>query len=259
MNLIENFSIIFLAVIIVSVANYAKYKSRNLISKGLFMSEVRIESIFEALKKNLRFIIIISLLMTIASALITFFVLDKEYEASTKVYIGKERFKNVSTTYTSDEVNMYQRLIKTYSELVKTKDLIRKSIENVGQTVSVSEALSKVQAVSVADTQILQIKYTSNNREEAYEMVYGITEEFMKLSKKLYPSGNVHIIQQPIIPEAPVGPNKKMNIAIGAILGMMVGVGIVFLKEFMNNTFNDKEEFEKALEISCIGVIPRLE
>lgn len=223
------------------------------------MNEIRFENIFEILKKNLRFILIITLLMALVSAIITIFFISPEYEASTKVYIGKERFKNVATTYTSEEVNMYQRLIKTYSELVKTKDLVRKSISNVGQDISVNEALSKVQAISIADTQILQIKYVSNSREESYNMVYGITEEFMKLSKKLYPNGNVHIIQQPIVPEGAIGPNKMMNIAIGAILGIMLGVGLTFLKVFMNNSFSDKEEIERTIGVSCLGVIPNID
>lgn len=223
------------------------------------MREMKLQDIFEVLKSNFRMVIISTLLVTLVSGIITFFFISPKYEASTKVYIGKERFKNISTTYTSEEVNMYQKLIKTYSELVKTKDLVSKSISNVGQDVSVNEALSKVQAISVADTQILEIKYVSDSREESYHMVYGITEEFMKLSKKLYPNGNVHIIQQPIVPERPIGPNKKMNIAIGGLLGMMIGVGLIFLKEFMNNTFSDKGELERALDISCIGIIPKME
>ena len=223
------------------------------------MKEVKFEDVFRSLKNNLRLILISTLSVTLVSAIITFFFIPPEYEASTKVYIGKERFKNVSTTYTNEEINMYQRLIKTYSELVKTKDLVRKSISNAGQDISVKEALSKLQAISIADTQILQIKYASDSREEAYDMVYGITEEFMRLSKRLYPKGNVHIIQQPIVPEVPVGPNKKMNVAIGALLGMMIGLGITFLKEFINNTYSNKEEVEGDLEIPCIGIIPKID
>lgn len=223
------------------------------------MKEVKFEDVFRSLKNNLRLILISTLSVTLVSAIITFFFIPPEYEASTKVYIGKERFKNVSTTYTNEEINMYQRLIKTYSELVKTKDLVRKSISNVGQDISVNEVLSKLQAISIADTQILQIKYVSDSREEAYDMVYGITEEFMKLSKKLYPKGNVHIIQQPIVPEIPVGPNKKMNVAIGALLGMMIGLGVTFLREFINNTYSNKEEVERDLEIPCIGIIPKID
>ena len=136
------------------------YKLKN--DKGLGMKEVKFEDVFKSLKNNLRLILISTLSVTLVSAIITFFFIPPEYEASTKVYIGKERFKNVSTTYTNEEINMYQRLIKTYSELVKTKDLVRKSISNAGQDISVKEALSKLQAISIADTQILQIKYASD-------------------------------------------------------------------------------------------------
>ena len=45
---------------------------------------------------------------------------------------------------------------------------------------AVTEALSKVQVVPIADTQILQFKYVSSSREESYNMIYGLTEELMK-------------------------------------------------------------------------------
>lgn len=223
------------------------------------MGDLKIEKIINILKTNFRLILISTLSVTLVSAIVTFFFVSPKYEASSKVYIGKEKFKNVSTTYSNDEVTMYQKLIKTYGEIVKTKNLINKAIKNAGEDITVAEALSKIQAVAIADTQILQIKYTSSSREESYNMIYGLTEEFMKLSKSLYPNGNVHIIEQPKVPEDAVSPNKAMNIAIGAMLGMMLGIGIVFLKEYMNNSFSDKEEIEEFLQVSCLGSIPNFE
>lgn len=223
------------------------------------MGDLKIGKIINILKTNFRLILISTLSVTLVSAIVTFFFVSPKYEASSKVYIGKEKFKNVSTTYSNDEVTMYQKLIKTYGEIVKTKNLINKAIKNAGEDITVAEALSKIQAVAIADTQILQIKYTSSSREESYNMIYGLTEEFMKLSKSLYPNGNVHIIEQPKVPEGAVSPNKTINIAIGAMLGMMIGIGIVFLKEYMNNSFSDKEEIEEFLQVSCLGSIPNFE
>ena len=223
------------------------------------MGDLKIGKIINILKTNFRLILISTLSVTLVSAIVTFFFVSPKYEASSKVYIGKEKFKNVSTTYSNDEVTMYQKLIKTYGEIVKTKNLINKAIKNAGEDITVAEALSKIQAVAIADTQILQIKYTSSSREESYNMIYGLTEEFMKLSKSLYPNGNVHIIEQPKVPEGAVSPNKTINIAIGAMLGMMLGIGIVFLKEYMNNSFSDKEEIEEFLQVSCLGSIPNFE
>ena len=223
------------------------------------MGELKLGKIINALKSNFRLILISTLSVTLVSSIVTFFFVLPKYEASSKVYIGKEKFKNVSTTYSNDEITMYQRLIKTYAEIAKTKNLMAKAIKNASEDITVTEALSKVQAVAIADTQILQFKYVSSSREESYNMIYGLTEEFMKLSKSLYPNGNVHIIEQPKVPQGAVSPNKTMNIAIGAILGIMLGVGIVILKEYMNNSFNDKEEIEEFLQVSCLGIIPNFE
>lgn len=223
------------------------------------MRELRIENIIESLKDNFRLILISTLSVTLVSAIFTCFFISPKYEATTKVFIGKEKFSNVSSDYSSDEISMYQRIMKTYSEAFKTKNLMRKAIENVNEDVSVLEALNNSQVVVVSDTQILQLKYVSDSREEAYNMIYGLTEEFMKMSKTLYSNGNVQIIQQPIVPDSPISPNKTMNIAIGFMLGLMLGVGIVFLKEFMKNTFGNKEDLECVLNIPCLGAIPNIE
>ncbi len=223
------------------------------------MREIRIEEIVGILKKDLRVILITTLTIILVAAIITFFFISPKYEASTKVFIGKENFKNVSTTYSNEEITMYQRLLKTYSEVFKTKKLMSKAINNIGEDITVDEAMNKASAVPIADTQILQLKYVSSDKEEAYNMIYGLTEEFMKLSKSLYPNGNVHIIQQPMVPKEAISPNKVMNIGLGGILGLAIGIGIIFLKEFMKNGFNNKEEVEGILDIPCIGVIPRIE
>ncbi len=56
-----------------------------------------------------------------------------------------------------------------------------------------------------------------------------------------------------------MSPNKKMNIAIAFLLGLMVSVGISFLLEFLDNTYNNKEQLEKELDIPVIGTIPKIE
>ncbi|MBC5624095.1 capsular biosynthesis protein [Clostridium sp. NSJ-49] len=222
------------------------------------MTGLRVENIIKVLKDNIRLIIISTLTVTLVAAIITFFFISPQYEATTKVFIGKENFKNVSSDYTNEEITLYQRLLKTYSEIFKTKNLMSKAISNVGEDVTVEEAMSKSSAVPISDTQILKLKYVSDSKEESYNMTYGLTEEFMKLSKTLYPNGNVYIIQQPIIPVNPIGPNKVMNILIGLILGLAIGVGIALFKEFMNNSFNSKDEIEESLDIPCLGMIPNI-
>ena len=48
-------------------------------------------------------------------------------------------------------------------------------------------------------------------------------------------------------------------IAIAFLLGLMVSVGLVFLIEYLDNTFKSKEELERELDIPVVGIIPEVE
>lgn len=215
---------------------------------------IRLDELFEALKKRWLMIISITLISTIVSATLSFFVIKPQYEASTKVFIGKDESENQA--YSQNDVLMYQKLMKTYSETIKTKDLVSRGLKGTSLNLEPNEVLKNLSVVAVADTQILQIKYKSNNPQEAKTVIEGVSDEFIKTSKELVPNGNIKVIEAVELPKNPVSPNKKMNIAIAFLLGLMVGVGLAFLLEFLDNTFKNKDQFEREFQIPVIGSIP---
>ena len=219
---------------------------------------ISLSEIFEALKKRWIMIVAITLTATIISGVISFFVIDPVYEASTKVFIGKEESDDAA--YNSSDINMYQQLLQTYAQAIKTKDLVNRAIS--GLSYDELEASSVVDALTVnpiSSTQILEIKYKSKDAEEAKDVLKGITDEFIVTAKELVPNGNVRVIEEVELPEEPVSPNKKINIAIAFLLGLMVSIGLVFLLEYLDNTYKNKEQLEKDLEIPVLGAIPDIE
>jgi uncharacterized protein involved in exopolysaccharide biosynthesis len=69
--------------------------------------------------------------------------------------------------------------------------------------------------------------------------------------------GDIRVIDQALIPEAPIKPNKKLNLVIGGILGLMLGVTMVFFLEYMDNTIKNTEDVERILNLPILGVIPK--
>lgn len=215
---------------------------------------IRLDELFEALKKRWLMIVSITLIATIISATLSFFVIKPQYEASTKVFIGKD--ESDTQSYNQNDVLMYQKLMKTYSEAIKTKDLIARGLKGTSFNLEPRDVLNNLTVVTVADTQILQIKYKSKNPQEAKVVIEEISDEFIKTSKELVPNGNIKVIEAVEVPDKPISPNKKMNIAIAFLLGLMVGVGLAFLLEFLDNTFKNKDQLEREFEIPVIGSIP---
>ena len=215
---------------------------------------ISISEIIDAVKKRWKIIALTTVLATVVSGIFSFFVISPTYEASTKIFIGKEGAE--SEGYNSSDVSMYQNLIKTYSELIKTKDLVNKAIDNSQYDLSVNSVLNGITVNTLTGTQILQISYQSKSPSIAKNILESITNEFITKAEELVPNGNVKVLESVELPKNPVAPNKTMNIAIAFILGMMVGFGIVFLLEYLDNTYKNKEQLEKDLDIPVLGVIP---
>ena len=116
--------------------------------------------------------------------------------------------------------------------------------------------LKNLNANPSADTQILGLSFKGRNPKEVLKLTEAITNEFISESKELIPNGNVQIIQKAQLPEHPVSPNKTLNILIAFILGLVLGVGLVLLLEYLDNTFKLREDLENTLNLPIIGTIP---
>ncbi|WP_346887121.1 Wzz/FepE/Etk N-terminal domain-containing protein [Clostridium sp. UBA1056] len=217
---------------------------------------ISLKEIFEILKKRWKLILTFTLASALLASISLFLLITPQYETRTKVFIGKEASQKKD--YNISDIQMYQKLLKTYAEVIKTEDLIAKSIEAAKLDIKPKEALNNLTVVSVPDTQILELKYKSKSPEEAVKLISSVRDEFIKLSSDLVPNGNVQILEEARFPMRPVSPNKKMGLLIAIILGLMIGIGITFLIEFLDNTYKNKERLEKELNIPVLGTVPNL-
>lgn len=223
------------------------------------IENIKIEEVIDIFKNRWKLILIFILTVTLISSLVTFFLIEPQYEASTKLFIGKNETINKKKSYDNNEVIMYQKLLKTYSTIINTKDLAKLTIEGANVNLKPEELLNNLTVVPITDTQIIEIKLKNKSPNNAKKLVTSITNEFINLSKQLVPNGNVQILESVQASKNPISPNKKMNILIAMLIGLISGVLVVILLETIKNTFKSKEEIEKEFKIAVIGVIPNME
>lgn len=213
-----------------------------------------IKELIKILKKRWRMIVAITTIATIFSIIMSFFIISPKYEASTKVFIGKENSKDI--TYSNSDVQMYQRLLKTYAEVIETNDLVQKAIDKEGLKMTSKEVLKGLTVTPRVDTQILEIKYTNTDKALSKDIVDSITNEFIKSSTELIPNGDVKIIESVKTPINPISPNKEVNISIAFLIGLIISIILSFFIEAMNNTIKTNDQLEQILALPVIGVIP---
>lgn len=68
---------------------------------------------------------------------------------------------------------------------------------------------------------------------------------------------NSRLLDSAIEVNKPIKPKRTLIVLVGIILGLIVGVALAFLREFMNNTVKNSDEIEKYTSIPIYGIIPR--
>lgn len=216
--------------------------------------EIKFQDIFRILRSRWKVVTCVTILIICLITIFSCFITKPVYEVSTKVFIGKEENRN--SEYNNNDVVMYLNLLDTYSELIKTNDLIKNAIDKNDLNITPTEVAKGLEVTPKTDTQILQITYKNSDNKLAKDVIVAIVDEFVKESKELIQNGTVTVIENAQLPEYPVTPNKVKNIVIASVVGVMLGSVIALLLEYMDDTIKTKEQTEKITGIPVIGMIP---
>ncbi|WP_297633630.1 Wzz/FepE/Etk N-terminal domain-containing protein [uncultured Clostridium sp.] len=215
---------------------------------------INILDIAEIIKKRYKIIAITTVIGLIISLIISFFIITPKYETSVKLFIGKSETK-INSGYDNNEVQMYQNLLSTYSDVITTNDLVQQALNQGGIDLTPQKVLKNLQVTPKANTQIMEIDYRDTNPGRAVSVINNITNSFIQRSKILIPNSNVQILEKASYPQKAVSPNKTLYVLLGIILGILVGLAIIFVQEALDNTYRSKENLEKDLDIPVIGMI----
>ena len=71
-------------------------------------------------------------------------------------------------------------------------------------------------------------------------------------------TSNIKIIDKALVPGGPFTPNTKRNLLMALLVGLLGGLGLIFLVEYMDNTVKGPEDAEKITGLPSLGIIPFL-
>lgn len=71
-----------------------------------------------------------------------------------------------------------------------------------------------------------------------------------------FSGNNIRVVDSAITPKAPILPRRMINLAVGLFGGILVGVLLVFLMEFLDQTIKTSEDLEKKLSLPFLGFVP---
>ena len=220
---------------------------------------IDLRELFLLVKKNILMILAVTIASAVVGFLISAFLLSPQYEASATLIVNSREDQTAQTTITNDQITSATKLVDTYSVILTSDTVLDKAIADLELTLDYEELLDKVTVESVNGTQVMKISVQDEDPVLAQRIVANIVEQAPEIIIQTVKAGSVEVISQAKTAEEPVSPKKVMNTVIAGILGLVLALGFVLLRNVMNNKFMTDDDISKKLGLTVLGVIPQID
>ena len=225
------------------------------------MEELDLKELFNIFWHKKIQILLIVLIFGVIGVIYTMGFVTPMYSASTTLVLASSgKNENLPdtgiTTSTATEVTVNSKLVSTYSELVKSKNILRQVISNLNMKIEEDTLRKNITVSSVKDTELIQITVKNEKPSYASQIANEIAKVFTEKVKDIYKIENVQIVDEAEVPNEPSNINHKKDVAIFALIGLVVSIGYVLLLNMLDTTVKTPEDIEEGLKLPVLAVIP---
>jgi capsular polysaccharide biosynthesis protein len=221
---------------------------------------ISLKELFQTLRKRLGLIAVITITAALISGIVSYFFLTPIYGASTQLLVNQSKNEQ-SMYYSPSEVQTNLQLINTYNVIIKSPAILDLVVKELDLNMTSSALNGKITVQSEKESQVVNISVQDPDPKIAAKIANKVADVFQKEIVKIMRVDNVSILAKATVSDnaSPIKPNPQLNIAIALVVGLMAGVGVSFLLEYLDNTIKDEMDIEKILEIPVLGVVSSIE
>ncbi len=143
---------------------------------------------------------------------------------------------------TLDLVSRRVEINTTFAEVANSRAIKRLAIERLQLPTEAQEGLSITGRV-IGGTNVLEIAAQGRDPEVARDFANAVGAETVSYVQRLYDVFQLELLDEATTPRNPVSPNLPLNLALGTLLGLALGTGLVFLIEYLKAPEVQRDSF----------------
>lgn len=223
---------------------------------------ITLSDLFQIVWKNLTLVILVTFWVTILGVIYTFVMVEPTYTAEASIMVQTD----ISSTTPNEQsaIQVALALIPTYQDFMVSRKVLSSvvnDLEELPANYSLSALKNSFTISRATNSLVIYIKVVHKDpviaQKIANELVRNSIEiadndatDYRSLKDKL------RIVDEAVVPTSPTSPNKPLNVIISFLLGGILSMGIIFVKELFNNKFQSSQEMERFLGLNVIAAVP---
>lgn len=221
------------------------------------MEEINLKELFRYVMAKFY---IVSLIFAATVSIGTLFTLATKtpmYNSTTKMVLTLEQ--GSANEVSSSDIALFNNLVKTYAEIAKSRSVMERVVANLKLNTTADALAGRVTASPVANTHIINITVADEDNERARLITDEVAKEFKEEIATIYKMKNIQVVDKAQVAGKPFNINMKKATMRYALVGVVLGLTVVLLMFYFDNTVKSSKIVEDKVGLVVLGVIPKVE
>ena len=219
------------------------------------MEEINIRDFLNYLKKYVLVIVVVAIVLIIGV-----FIYDKSikkplYTTYTTIILTKSNETQTGTTITQNDILLNQKLVETYSKIIKSKLVLEQVISETGVTYTAEELSENVSVEAYENTEMLKISVTDQDPELAANIANSIAQVFSGEIAKIYQINNISVVDVAVTPEEVSNNTLKRDLLIALFISIFGTIGVVFVVYYFDDTVKLTDDLEEEIGMPVVAKV----
>ncbi|MGW7386030.1 polysaccharide biosynthesis tyrosine autokinase [Streptomyces sp. NPDC054794] len=219
-------------------------------------------------------VVVVCLVLAIGAALAATGLSTPVYESRTQLFVATRTSED--TAQLNQGQSFSQARVQSYASIVTTRQVTAPVVKKLGLRTTPEELASRITAVAPLNTVLIDITVRDTVPQRAARIANAVAERFSAVVERLEtPKRTVlrpgkddaddappispvslGVTQEAVAPIDPVSPRPLLNLAAGVLGGLLLGAGLVALRETLDTTLKTSEALGEFTALPGLGTIP---
>ena len=220
--------------------------------------EIDLQRLLNAVLNKAWVVGIVAVLCAVMTFLGTFFFITPKYESSAMFYVNNSNLSlgDASLSISTGDISASRGLVQSYIVILNTRESLNDVIDYAGVDRTYKELQNMIRAESVESTEIFEVVVTSDDPKEAEQIANAIAYILPKRISTIIEGTSAKVVDAAVLASRPSSPSYTKNTLIGFMLGLMLSVMVIILRDLFDITVRCEEDLERSCKHPVLAAVP---
>ena len=207
------------------------------------------------IKKQWYLVVILPIVFGLATGIFCWGFMTNDYTASVSLYILAKSDKTEPLSAAGTEFSTSQQVANDVAVLAVSNRVERETAEKLGLK---DLEDYRIGVDSSTQNRVIELNVTGKRPELVAEVANTLAEVLAQTGVELMDLQAINIVDEALVPDEPSGPNRLLYTLVGVLVGVVVAIAILVLKDLLDTTVKSSEEVEELYGLPVLGNMPKV-